>query len=561
MAVDYEKLAKEYGGAVAPPVSQPPTTTTTPRATAAQPDYAALAAEYGGAIRSEIPQRQGLDLAGQWAGVINRAVAPYLTAQAVAPGLGPLALGATDITASLANLGAAALGREPVMQTGSEAIRQLYPEAVMREPETPTQAIVGSGLEAATGATSVSTAAGQTANLLRALRSQPGGQASVSENVLRELGRRPDIQAVSGFAAGAAPQASIEYSEPGSIMQSPLVLATMSALAGAGTAKVSARGPQIIKETFGVGTPSLEQTTVRARQLYNNLDRSGVAFSPIAMDTLGQRVSGRLAQEGFTVGVNNIPAVNKQVRIIDNLRNKSLTYSELANIRSQAQKDTFKSTDSNVRRLGQVIVDEIDDFVNTAPNSFVISGNLPAIRQMIGEAKNLWRQKSRSENIEELIRKAKIDRKRPFDEALRDEFSALEKNEKKFFKYSPEEQEFISYVARGGKPAEFLSAISQGLRPGSPFGGTTYGGLGLGGALGAQFMPGTFTPAEAIAAGATLYGGGRVLGGVSNVLARRRAMEASAGMRGYRKEATPFPATTAPVNFLAEQERINQLGF
>ena len=66
--VDVDALIKQYGGQ---PAAQP---------SAAPVDMMALIQQFGGrSDQDQIPQRQGLDALSQYAGVINRAIAPYAT--------------------------------------------------------------------------------------------------------------------------------------------------------------------------------------------------------------------------------------------------------------------------------------------------------------------------------------------------------------------------------------------------------------------------------------------------------------------------------------------------
>lgn len=522
---------------------------------------------------SEIPQRQGMDLAAQYAGVINRAIAPYVTAAAV-PG-GPLALAATDIASAVYNPFARMTGL-PTMQSGSEAIRSLYPEQVFREPETPGQAILGAGLEAATGARATAAAAGRTAEQLNTLR-QARTPPSTTENVLREISQRPGVAAATGFAAGAAPAAAVEYSEPGSIAQNPVVLTTLSALTGLGTAKVLTRGPQIAaqaavekglpekariaaEQKLGIKTsPSLMALQAKADRQYAQLDRSGVAFQPASIGRMVDDIEAIATREA----VAERPEIRAELTRLRNISNQSLTLSQLNTIRSELQKRLIKSDNANIRRVGREMTDGIDDFVTKATPADLISGNLAAGREGFFGARRTWRQIARAEDMEEIIRQARVDKK-PFDQALRDRFSRLEQNTRKFSRFSPEEQEFISYVARGGKPAQFLSQFGETLELRSPFGGSAFALGGLGG-LGLTQVNPSLVSIPAVAGGAALvYGAGRGAAGTANLLAQRRAMEMSAAMRGYRKEPiTPglLPSAQAPINFLAEQQRIRELGF
>ena len=533
---------------------------------------------------SEIPQRKGMDLLSQYAGVINRAVAPYITAQAVVPGLGPLSLAATDIASAIYNP-VAQMTNLPPMQSGSEAIRSQYPfgRYGFRQPETSEQEILSAAIEGGAGGKYAALSAGQVADRLNALR-QFVQRPSTTENVLRQVSAQPNVAAIAGAAAGAAPQAAVEYSDPDSLMQNPFVLSTISALSGAGTAKLVTRGPQIAVQAatdrgyisektrqaaqtkLGIQTsPSLDALNAKAAREYKVLDQSGIAFRPTSVSQMVDDIEAIATKEA----VSERPEIRAELNRLRNIRNQSLTLSQINTIRSELQKRLIKSENSNIRRVGREITDGIDDFVINAKPGDVLGGDSSAARSAFFNARKTYRLIARTEEIEEVIRQAKLDAGNPakpmsLDTALRDKFSTLEKNPNKFFRYTPEEQQFIQYVARGGKPAQFLSNVGETLQLRSQFGGPGFavgsiGGLGL-----SQVNP-SITSAPEVAGGAALiYGGGRVAAGTSNLLARRRALEMSAGMRGYRKApdtAAILPSTQAPINFLAEQQRLAEQGF
>lgn len=261
--------------------------------------------------------------------------------------------------------------------------------------------------------------------------------------------------------------------------------------------------------------------------------------------------------------VSQEPVIKAELNRLRNIRNQSLTLSQINTIRSQFQKRIVKSEDDQIKRVGQEIIGKIDDFVINSTPADLVAGNLAIGREGFFGARKTWRQIARTEDMEELIRQARVDQK-PFDQALRDRFSSLERDTEKFKKFAPEEQEFISYVARGGKPAQFFTQFGQNLELRSEFGSKAFtlgplGGLGL-----SQYNPSLVSIPQVAGGAALLYGAGRGAAGTANLLAQRRAMEISAAMRGYRKEPiTPgvLPSTQAPINFLAEQQRLRELGF
>jgi hypothetical protein len=138
--------------------------------------------------------------------VINPVIGPYVTAAGVgaatgapfagvgaAPGaaFGVAALGASDIAASMYNVGRGVVGLDPV-RIPSQIIRDLYPEGVMSEPTGPTTRVLRTGAEFAIPAQAQARAARELTEQIA-----PG----VTRQVTEELARLPGQQTTAALAA------------------------------------------------------------------------------------------------------------------------------------------------------------------------------------------------------------------------------------------------------------------------------------------------------------------------------------------------------------------------
>lgn len=548
-------------------------------ATPAQPAQPASPAQfdpnaYLGA--DAIPQRQGMDAAAQYAGLVNRAVAPYATAAGVGAALGapfgavgaiPGAaaatgmLGAYDIGSSLFNVASGAFGGPQVM-TGSEAIRALYPQGIFRQPETAGQAIGTTALESAVGGAG-------TANALRRLAPMISPNAMVRGVNVRQateaLGAQPAAQAATGAGAGATQQAITEYADPESPIRSPFLTPLLGVLGGTIAGIGAVRGPQALREVTGRGTPSTERTYAAAKASYGDVDRSGVQFSSDAVNSFLDDLKAKLVQEGYT---ENQSAITAQLNKLDRLRDKPQSISQLDTVRSQVVKDLIKSKDENVSRLGREMADSINDFVLDAPDSALVSGaqNRPEALAKLLNARQLWAAVSKSEQMEELIRKARLEDK-PLDEALRNEFRTLARDPKKLNRFSADEQDFIMNVVKGGPITKAMTDFSQALKVRQSLGGTVYGGLGALSIpmIGNQFGAGVDFP-TALGIGTLVAGGRKGAEMTANMMAAQRANQAAAAMRGFRRApliplTIPLLQTTGrqPIDFAAQSQALNAL--
>ena len=568
--VDVDALIKQYGGQ---PAAQP---------SAAPVDMMALIQQYGGrSDQDQIPQRQGLDALSQYAGVINRAIAPYATVGIGGTAVGGPFVGAgavgtlalTDLGSTLANLGLQAAGSERRVPVPSDVIRGGYETlmpSVFRQPETAAQRYTASGAEAAMSAFSQ-------ANALRQLAQTYG--PGVTKNVLTTLGRDRATQTAAATGGASAQQAMIEESEPGTIQRNPLLVAAVGTLGSMATGRLTARGPQTIKEMIGKGTPSEEQLYKQAKSKYSELDNSGVVFSGSAYDRLLASLKNRLADAGYkeTTAEGAITAIlNKMGKF----SGKNQTWSELDRIRSDIGKSLIKSSDENVKRLGREMADEIDEFVdNASPRDLVISvspsgtaktGDVKRLLAIRDQARNLWGQVSRSEEMSELLRQAKLEAGATditLDQAIRNKFLNLANAQdgRKLKRFSPEEQQFILEVSQGGNFAKLLSGFSESLKINRSLGGGLY--LGVGGlATPYAAQLGQIDFPTAVALGTGIAGVQSTTGALSNLLAARRAETAARAMRGFRPQpvtAIGLPsvqtAVSPNVNFLTQSEVLNAL--
>lgn len=512
-------------------------------------------------VEDAIPQRTGVvDTLSQYAGVVNRALAPYATVALGGGAVGgpagavvaPLALGLTDLASTAFNVGSQALGSEQRVPMLSDVIRggleTVAPDA-FRQPETPGQRFAATTSEAATAALSQ-------ANALRQLAAQtaPG----VVRNVLTEAGRAPVVQAGAAVPAAAAVQAVDELTDEGAILQDPYVKGAVGVLAGlvggATTAKVTRTGQ--------VKAPALDEMRSKAKATYRSIDQSGVQFDPNAYSSWLSGVRGRLT--GFDPDQHK--AVDLEIRNLEQSIGKPRTMSELDAARSNIKKRLGKSTDPNLRRLGSELASELDDFVLNAPPSAIAAGNYPQAQAALAEARRLYAAVSKSENMEELVRRAKLS-SRPLDDAIRTEFRNLARNERRMRLYTPEERQFIEEVVQGGRLASALTSVSEALKVRSTLGG----GLYLGSTVGA-FAPQVTLP-MALAAGVGVGATRMTARSLANSLARQRAAEASLRMRGGAPTEVPMAPialgtatglnnlSPAQRDFMAEQRRMAELGF
>lgn len=230
----------------------------------------------------------------QWAGVANRALAPYVTAAGLgaaagapfggvgaipgaALGVGGLAL--TDLGATAYNAVATPFGA-PRVPTGSEAIQNVAENVgIGRRPQTGAQRIVGTALESAAGGYGGARAANEIAGLVT---------SPVSRQVWNAMGQAPGAQAAAGAAAGGTVATAQEAGVTNPYALSLLGLAGgLVPYAGAAGGKTLLRGGANMAEGF---MPS-GQEAIKARAYLEALGN----------DTAKVNEAVNLLRQGLTV--------------------------------------------------------------------------------------------------------------------------------------------------------------------------------------------------------------------------------------------------------------------
>lgn len=463
--------------------------------------------------------------------------------------MGVTALGLTDLGANLYNLASPAWGGAPI-PTGSDVIRRgIRSIGGGAEPQTPAEQKYVSGVEAATAALSQ-------ANALRNLAPMLSQRAPTTANVLREMGQKPAAQTAAAIGATEAPLLLQDYTEDEpSFLRNPVSNAFASVLGGLALGTAVGKAPGMMRMLPGRGTPSTTQVREQSTRAYEQMKQAGVEMTPQSYDNFLARVASDLQAEGFDPAHHT--ALAAQLRKLESYRGQPRSLAELDVARSEIRKKLGGNPDPNVRRLVSALTDNLDEYITTARPQDIAAGDLNVALPALLEARRLWAAASKSDEMEELLRRAKFSNQ-PLDSAIRAEFQTFVKNPRKMRKFTPEEQAFIEKVASGSSWRSGLEDLGHSMQlKHAILASSTGAGLGL--------YSQSIDPAIGAAVGAGLYGTSLAARGASNALARRQANQAAAFMRGYRPPEDPRFYVTSPIiqNALAagaeEQERRNAL--
>ena len=333
------------------------------------------------------------------------------------------------------------------------------------QPETRTERMLQVGGSALGGVGSQIGALGQLAKT---------ATTPVGRGIAQTLSQQPARQVAAAFPAGATSQYVTEESG------SPLA----GAAAGILTSIPFAIGAKGILQA-----PTVKELKGQAGQQYKFAEEAGAIFKSNAYNKFSTGLESNLRKEGLDKTLH--PRVFAALeRIKDTKGNVSLENMEILRRISQA---AGSSIDASERRLASMLVDDLDNFVETAGPTTLTKGSSEAVSALTN-ARDLWKRAKKTEIIDELVASSELRAEANYtqsgiENALRRKLVNLADNPKKLRAFSKEEQELIKSTAKGGSIQNALrlfgklaptGAISAGISGGAGFAlGGPYGAVGL----------------------------------------------------------------------------------
>jgi hypothetical protein len=317
------------------------------------------------------------------------------------------------------------------------------------------------------------------------------------------------------------------------------MMGTGALSAGAGQATTEATGSPLAGALASLATPaaigaiadrkpapvarSVDELKAASSQAYNEATNAGAVFKPSSYDGFISSVIPDIKKAGFDAGLH--PKVASVLSRLSSEQGQPHTLDNMEILR-RVVKSAAASNEPDERRIAGIIQSKLDDFVSNAGPNDITGGNLSVAIPALQNARKLWSQASKADTIETLMDRAKLSAPNfsgsGMENAIRTEFRALAKNDKKMRLFSDDEQEAIRKVAMGGPIENAARMLGKFAPTGVVSSGLSSGaGYFLGGPMGAAAVP---------AAGFV----GRQL---ATALTKRNAEKASELMRGFEPSA------------------------
>jgi hypothetical protein len=378
---------------------------------------------------------------------------------------GSLAVPAGDLLAAGYN----ALAPEQYqVQYPSAAVQNLLTRAGMPEPETMTER----GLVAGGGA--LGGVGGQVGALGRLATT---AQTQTGRNVAEQLAQAPSRQ-----LAAAAP-AGITSSVVGEATDSP----TLGMLAGG----ISALPFAVGASSRLTQKPSIADLKAQAGEQYDIAKLSDFQFKNNAFKKNAIDIQNTLKQEGFDKDLH--PNVNAAInRLVKDGTPKTLQSVETLR---KIAKAPAASLNADERRLAQIMIEKLDDFVENAQPNQIMAGKGTEANKVLKDARKLYSQAKKGEILQDVFDTAELRADANFSQsgmenALRRRLVNLADNKKLMRTFTKDEQAEIIKAAKGGSVQNALRLAGKLAPTGVVSGGGAVGlGYLAGGPVGAIAAP------------------------------------------------------------------------
>ena len=322
----------------------------------------------------------------------------------------------------------------------------------------------------------------------RAAIAQGGKMAA---GVGEALAAQPTLQ-VAGAASAAGAGEAAKEAGAGPVGQAAATLA--GAVVPVAAASIPARLAKSAEaKALLAAAPPREMLKAESSKIYNELENSGIRVNQREIGALASDITTTMRKEGYNAKIH--PKIGAVIDEFDKAAQMgSATVSEMEILRRVAQ-GAAKSIEPDEARLGNMIIDKVDDFFETLPPSAFAGtqGNKNA-GEMLKQARGLWSRNRKSELIQDAIERAG-QQASGLENGIRVQFRQILNNKKKIRGFSKEEREAMQKVVQGSPMANLTKHLGKfgfsEKQAGSMLLGSVgvAGGAALGGAPGAVAVP------------------------------------------------------------------------
>ncbi len=209
---------------------------------------------------------------------------------------------------------------------------------------------------------------------------------------------------------------------------------------------------------------TMDEVKKRARDAYNKMDESGVAIKPMSAQGMVNDAEAALKANRYIPDLHpEVDSVLKDFR--DVIGTQKVPFSTLEQLRAKAN-DLKANKDSNIQRLGGVLVGQVDNYISSLKPSDIMAGKgkLDEAVKSVVDARKDWRNMSRATVLEDALNVAEVKAAKPTAsqaELIRYGFIKFAKDKSKMALFSPDEQAAILRVTKGIPLDTALSQLAR----------------------------------------------------------------------------------------------------
>lgn len=237
--------------------------------------------------------------------------------------------------------------------------------------------------------------------------------------------------------------------------------------------------------------PTTQALKDQASTAYKAAEQAGLVVKDTSFAQAVDDIAGAARKAGIDRDIH--PKATAVLNRLMQEKGKAPTLEEMEILR-RVSKSAAASVEPDERRIAQIIIDKMDDYVGGLTQADVVAGDARLATQALTDARGLWSRMRKGELIEDLVERAGTRASQfsgsGFENALRTEFRAVAMNPKKMRGFTDAEKAAIRKVAMGG-PVENLLRMVGKFAPTGIVSSALSGGVGMvaGGPIGAVALP------------------------------------------------------------------------
>ena len=285
-----------------------------------------------------------------------------------------------------------------------------------------------------------------------------GSYMAGGKGIPQVMGRTALVGGAQGAAAGAGAGNDLESRIKRAVGGGVVSGATAGLVSGAGQKLAQGLAERAVRRA----QPTVDALEKKASDLYLQADQAGLIIKSSSIKKFANNLVTDIKSQGLRrqLHANAMGALNELKSIKSDM---SLKEAELTR---RVIKDYVQSSkDKSDKRMGYIILDKFDDFVNKlSPTDTVAGSNARPAVDLLNNARGVYKVKAKGETIEDLITKAKNNTGAfgiKLEQNIKSEFKKLANNPRGISRFSEEEQKAIRNVANGSVTRNVISTLGR----------------------------------------------------------------------------------------------------